>query len=83
MGYTPDCYRNKNGINPVPGDCTKFYLCANGIPNAIQTCGPGTFFNGQVCTWKNQANCNASWRTTTTTTTTTTQGKTKLAQMNV
>ena len=84
MSYTPDCYRNKNGINPVPGDCTKFYLCANGTPFAIQTCGAGTFFNGEICTWKNQANCNAEWRTTTTTTRgkkTSISGNTKVAQL--
>ena len=52
-----DCVPNKNGINHVPGECAKFYLCAHGVPHAIQSCGPGTAFNGQVCTWPNLAEC--------------------------
>ena len=61
-GWQPNCQPNPNGINPVPGDCTKFYLCAGGNPNQIQVCGPGTAFNGQTCVWPQDANCDAAWR---------------------
>ena len=75
--WEPDC-PNQNSINWVPGDCTKFYLCDRGIPNVIQTCGPGTAYSTtlKVCVFPFQANCDAPFRQpapTTTTTTTTTQ----------
>ena len=68
--WVPDCQPNRNGINHVPGDCRAFYLCTAGSPHAIQHCNKGTVFNGQVCVWPHQTNCDAAWRQTTTTTTT-------------
>ena len=70
--WVPDC-PNRNSINWVPGDCTKFYLCDRGIPNVIQTCGPGTAYSTslKVCVFPSQANCDAAFRQPVTTTTTT------------
>ena len=77
--WEPDC-PNRNSINWVPGDCTKFYLCDRGIPNVIQTCGPGTAYSTtlKVCVFPFQADCDAAFRQpVTTTTTTTTQAPTE------
>ena len=85
LAWQPDCARQPNGINHVPGQCTRFYQCWNGNPvGGIRNCGPGTAFDGNVCNWPDQANCDASWRQlatttpkpTTETTTTTTRSTT-------
>ena len=52
--------------------CNAYYLCANGIQFEDQFCPEGLLFNGQVCDWPANVDCNNSATTTTTTTTTTT-----------
>ena len=88
--WVPDC-PNRNSINWVPGDCTKFYLCDRGIPNVVQTCGPGTVYSPQlkVCVFPSQTDCDAAFRqpdaavtsTTETPTTTTTEATTVTTEM--
>ena len=71
LAWQPDCARQPNGINHVPGQCTQFYQCWNGNPvGGIRNCGPGTAFDGNVCNWPAQANCDDPWRQLVTTTTT-------------
>ena len=52
--------------------CNAYYQCANGIQFEDQFCPEGLLFNGQVCDWPANVDCNNAPTTTTTTTTTTT-----------
>ncbi|XP_073842048.1 tequila isoform X2 [Musca autumnalis] len=62
---------NANGRYPHPYDCTKFVMCSNGVAH-IQSCGPGTAWNGamEVCDFMDKVDCSPSQATVTTTTTT-------------
>ena len=51
-----------DGIHHVPGDCRAFCKCSHGKAHQIQRCARGTVFNGQVCAWPHQVNCNAPHR---------------------
>ena len=50
--FSATCEENPNGMVPFPGDCTKFYQCANGVAHET-TCGANTFFNpgSSACDW--------------------------------
>jgi len=49
-----------NEPNPDPSDCSKFFLCANGVPHAL-TCQTGTLYSAALMTCDHAANvdCNA------------------------
>ena len=43
---------------PVPGDCTSFYACSNGVL-VLQHCPDGLHFNDELdtCEWPREAGC--------------------------
>ena len=53
-----------NEPNPDPTDCSKFYLCANGVPHAL-ACQPGTLFSPSLMTCDHAANVDCNAATTT------------------
>jgi len=53
-----------NEPNPDPTDCSKFYLCANGVPHAL-TCQTGTLYSASLMTCDHTANVDCTARTAT------------------
>jgi len=49
----------RNGLNPHPSDCTKYYNCANGISLALVSCPGGLNFNPNIqnCDWPRNYGC--------------------------
>ncbi len=43
---------------PVPGDCSSFYWCSNGVP-ILMHCPDGLYFNAEwdVCDWPQNVRC--------------------------
>lgn len=54
----PDCPAGENVLVPYPGDCTKFYQCADGTAYVFD-CPPGLHFSPVllVCTYPEDAQC--------------------------
>jgi len=48
-----------NEPNPDPTDCSKFFLCANGVPHAL-TCQTGTLYSAALMTCDHTANVNCN-----------------------
>ena len=48
----------RDGLNPHPSDCNKFYNCAHGIPH-IMSCPSGLNFNPnlKICDWPRNYGC--------------------------
>ena len=51
--------KNQNGPNHDPADCSKFYLCANGVPHAL-VCQSGTLFSAVLMTCDHADNVQCS-----------------------
>merc|ERR1712241_20869 len=47
----------EEGIYRDPESCDSFYMCANGIKYPSQKCPDNLLFNGEVCDWPENVDC--------------------------
>lgn len=58
----PDCRNSDSYLFPYPGDCTKYYECANSQKIEMD-CPSGLWFNPTltICDYPYQAGCEWGW----------------------
>ena len=53
------CPPTYTGYKSLPG-CTSYIYCRNGIEEGRYTCGSGTIYNGEICVWAQDYQCDTT-----------------------
>ena len=51
------CPQTYTGYKSLPG-CTSYIYCRNGVEEGRYNCGSGTIYNGEICVWAQDYQCN-------------------------
>jgi len=53
------CPPTYTGYKSLPG-CTSYIYCRDGVEEGRYTCGSGTIYNGEICVWAQDYNCDST-----------------------